>query len=84
MILGTLTGALIGAVLLAVTLYGLVLDAREQLKAERARVADLLSRLAARTHGEYAAFAGPARASEPPEEDWLYDPTGLIGVARDA
>lgn len=82
--IGALTGAVVALVLLAVSLWGLVLDARAQAVAERARVADLLSRLAARTPGEYAAFAAqPAHAPEP-EAGWLYDPTGMIEVQVDA
>lgn len=74
--------ALIGAVLVFALLAPLVLDARRQLVVERARVADLLARLAARTHGEYAAFtAPPAPAPEP--SSWRFDPTGMIGVEDD-
>lgn len=52
-----------------------------ELAVERVRVDDLLSRLAARTHGEYAAFATPPPIDN--DTEWLFDTTGLMGVEVD-
>lgn len=55
---------------------------RSDLEGSRDREADLLSRLMARTHGEYAAFASPFEQVPEVRLDGmsLYDPTGLIEV----
>lgn len=73
--------ALVAALIVLVPiLLALVLDARWETAVERKRVNDLLSRLAARTHGEYAAFAAPAGPPPEPLPEWVYDSTGLIQV----
>lgn len=73
MILGSLLGVVIALTIVTVTLYGLLLT-------ERARVSDLLSRLAARTHGEYAAFAQLTAYPSVEEPPSRWDPTGMIEV----
>jgi hypothetical protein len=65
-------------------LLGIALGARQEaqvrreLAAERARTTDLLSRLAARTHAEYAAFEPGLQPAVPAEVPTIWDDTGLI------
>lgn len=76
------------AVAVAAAAVGTLIGTRQTLAsvradrdAERERSADLLSRLVARTHAEYAAFATPP---EPPKTyadgEVIFDATGLVEV----
>ncbi len=76
-----LFGAACYGVATAVCLWFSARTARKDLLIERARVADLLVRLASRTPAEYVAVSQMQTQTALPEpEMWSYDPTGLIGV----
>lgn len=81
LVAGALVALLIGA--LTGSLFGTrqtLASVRADRDVERERVADLLSRLAARTHGEYAAFAAPEPAPTYADGEKIYDATGLVEV----
>lgn len=78
---GALIGIVVGLSIAAVTLRSLLRVRENELKQERAHSDDLLSRLVARTHGEYAAFANPPEPARPyADGEVIFDATGLVEV----
>lgn len=79
--LGVLAGAVIGLVIALQAARAIARVREEELKQERAHSDDLLSRLVARTHGEYAAFANPPEPARPyADGEVIFDATGLVEV----